>query len=88
MKTENKKIETLEANFSSTRRGGVKNYSIDIDLENGEQLRGKDLDFADGNIALFLYETIKQKGVYQNKKFEDIQLIVTFKNGEYETIDA
>ena len=77
----------LEANFSSTRRGGVKNYSVDIDLENGEQLRGGDLDFKDGNDALFLYERVKQKGEYQHEKIEDIQLIVNFKNGDYETVD-
>ena len=40
-------FKELEANFSSTRKGGVKNYSVDIDLENGEQLRGGDLDFKD-----------------------------------------
>ena len=71
----------------STIKGGVKNYSVDIDLENGEQLRGGDLDFKDGNDALFLYKRVKQKGEYQNEKIEDIQLIVNFKNGDYETVD-
>jgi hypothetical protein len=80
-------FENLENDFSSTRRGGVKNYSVDIDLENGEQLRGGDLDFKDGNDALFLYERIKKKGEYQNQKIEDIQLIVNFKNGDYESVD-
>jgi hypothetical protein len=77
----------FENDFSSTRRGGVKNYSVDIDLENGEQLRGGDLDFKDGNDALFLYERIKKKGEYQNQKIEDIQLIANFKNGDYESVD-
>jgi len=80
-------FEKLENDFSSTRRGGVKNYSVDIDLENGEQLRGGDLDFKDGNDALFLYERIKKKGEYQNQKIEDIQLIANFKNGDYESVD-
>ena len=77
----------FENDFSSTRRGGVKNYSVDIDLENGEQLRGGDLDFKDGNDALFLYERIKKKGEYQNEKIEDIQLLANFKNGDYESVD-
>jgi hypothetical protein len=80
-------FKKLENDFSSTRRGGLKNYSVDIDLENGEQLRGGDLDFKDGNDALFLYERVKKKGEYQNEKIEDIQLIVNFKNGDYETVD-
>lgn len=80
-------FKKLEANFSSTRKGGVKNYSVDIDLEGGEQLRGGDLDFKDGNDALFLYERVKQKGEYQHEKIEDIQLIINFKNGDYETVD-
>lgn len=80
-------FKKFENDFSSTRRGGVKNYSVDIDLENGEQLRGGDLDFKDGNDALFLYERIKKKGEYQNEKIEDIQLIANFKNGDYESVD-
>lgn len=80
-------FKKFENDFSSTRKGGVKNYSVDIDLENGEQLRGGDLDFKDGNDALFLYERIKKKGEYQNEKIEDIQLIANFKNGDYESVD-
>jgi hypothetical protein len=76
----------FENDFSSTRRGGVKNYSVDIDLENGEQLRGGDLDFKDGNDALFLYERVKKVGKYQNEPIEDIQLIANFKNGDYESL--
>lgn len=88
MKTSNKDyFLKLEANFSSTRRGGVKNYSVDIDLENGEQVRGKDLDFKDGNDALFLYESVKAKGEYQGEKLDNVQLIVNLKNGDYETVD-
>ena len=80
-------FKKFENDFSSTRKGGVKNYSVDIDLENGEQLRGGDLDFKDGNDALFLYERIKKKGEYKNEKIEDIQLIANFKNGDYESVD-
>ena len=79
-------FKKFENDFYTTRRGGVKNYSVDIDLENGEQLRGGDLDFKDGNDALFLYERIKKKGEYQNEKIENIQLIANFKNGDYESI--
>jgi hypothetical protein len=76
----------FENDFSSTRRGGVKNYSVDIDLENGEQLRGGDLDFKDGNDALLLYEKVKKVGEYENEPIEDIQLIANFKNGDYESL--
>lgn len=68
----------------SEMKGGVSHYSVDIDLENGENVR--DLEFKKLDKAKEVYEKYTKSMVYDGESIEDIQLIKVLKNGEYESI--
>jgi hypothetical protein len=65
-------------------KGGIKYYSIDIDTEDGEQIR--DLQFKSLEKATKEYKKYKATMEYDGEPIDDIQLIKVFKNGDYESI--
>ena len=65
-------------------KGGVRNYSVDIDTEDGEQIR--DLEYKSYEKAKKVYDKYKKSMEYDGETIEDIQLIVQYKNGDYDSI--
>jgi hypothetical protein len=77
-----------DANFKKwlTQHGGVSHFAVDIDLDSGEQVRGNELEFKNFEFAKNLYIKLKNEGIYNGELIEDVQLIVVFNDGEYETV--
>jgi hypothetical protein len=67
-------------------KGGVKHYSVDIDLESGDEIR--DLEFKSLEKAKEYYLMYLKSMMYDGEKIDDIQLVKVFKNGDYENINA
>lgn len=67
-------------------KGGIKEYSVDIDLEDGEQVRGSEVEFKSYDKALKLFNQVKSSMEYDGDAVDDIQLIVNYGNGDYDTI--
>lgn len=70
----------------SELKGGVDYYSVDIDLENGDNVR--DLGYKSLEKAKKDYEKYSKSMVYEGEAIEDIQLIRVFKNGDYENVSG
>ena len=76
-----------EEEFEYARGGvskGVKHYSVDIDLENGDNVR--DLEYKSLDKAKAVYEKYKKEMIYKGEKIDDIQLIKVLTNGDYESV--
>jgi antirestriction protein len=69
---------------ASQLKGGVDYYSVDIDLENGDEVR--DLTFKSLDKAKKEFLKYSNSMVYDGENIDDIQLVVSFKNGDYENI--
>jgi antirestriction protein len=69
---------------ASQLKGGVNYYSVDIDLENGDEVR--DLTFKSLDKAKKEFLKYSDSMVYDGENIDDIQLVVSFKNGDYENI--
>jgi antirestriction protein len=69
---------------ASQLKGGVNYYSVDIDLENGDEVR--DLTFKSLDEAKKEFLKYSNSMVYDGENIDDIQLVVSFKNGDYENI--
>ena len=69
---------------ASQLKGGVNYYSVDIDLFNGDEIR--DLTFKSLDKAKKEYLKYSKSMVYEDNDIMDIQLIVVYKNGDYDTI--
>lgn len=72
-------LKTIEIN------GGIEYYSIDIDTEEGSNIR--DLQFKSYNKAKKTYDKYKKKMMYDGELISDIQLIAQYKNGQYDSIN-
>ena len=68
---------------SAALKGGVKHYSVDIDLENGENVR--DLVYKSFDKAKDVFDKYSKTMKYKNQYIDDIQLIKVFNNGDYES---
>jgi hypothetical protein len=71
-------------NKFASMKGGIDYYSVDIDTEDGENVR--DLEFKSYNKAKKVYDEYKKSMEYDGQSIEDIQLIVIYKNGDYDSI--
>jgi len=65
-------------------KGGISHYSVDIDLQNGDNVR--DLEYKSLDKAKKVYGQYSKSMVYNGEAIEDIQLIKVLKNGDYESI--
>lgn len=63
----------------------IKEYSVDIDLINGEQER--ELNYKSFEKAKKIFDKYSQTMIYDNEQIDNIQLVAVFKNGFYETLD-
>lgn len=68
----------------ASMKGGIDYYSVDIDTEDGENVR--DLEFKSYDKAKKVYDKYKKSMEYDGQAIEDIQLIVIYKNGDYDSI--
>ena len=73
-------MENYQTKFEELQ-GGVKEYSVDIDLENGENVR--DLTFKSLEKAKKIYLKYLSSMEYEGEVIEDIQLIKVFKNENF-----
>jgi hypothetical protein len=71
-------------NKFASMKGGISYFSVDIDTEDGEQVR--DLEFKSYEKAKKVYDKYKKSMEYDGQAIEDIQLIVNYKNGDYDSI--
>ena len=69
---------------ASQLKGGIKHYSVDIDLENGDSVR--DLEFKSLEKAKKVYKDYSKSMEYDGIGIDDIQIIKVFKNGDYEKV--
>ena len=69
---------------ASKLKGGVDYYSVDIDLDNGDEIR--DLSFKSLDKAKKEYLKYSESMVYDNEDIMDVQLLVVYKNGDYDNI--
>ena len=81
-----RKMDTM-AKGGSMASGGVV-YSVDIDLEDGEQIRGNDVEFSDLSKAQKLYQKLLKSEKYNGENIENIQLLAVQKNGNYEVLES
>jgi hypothetical protein len=70
----------------ASMKGGIDYYSVDIDTEDGENVR--DLEFKSYEKAKKVYDKYKNSMEYDGQPIEDIQLIVNYKNGDYDSIGS
>ena len=68
----------------SSIKGGIDYYSIDIDTEDGNEVR--DLIFKSYYKSKKEYEKHKESMKYDGSNIKDIQLICVYKNGDYDSI--
>jgi len=71
-------------NKFASMKGGISYFSVDIDTEDGENVR--DLEFKSYEKAKKVYDKYKKSMEYDGQAIEDIQLIVNYKNGDYDSI--
>ena len=69
---------------SAQLKGGVSYYSVDIDLEDGSNVR--DLEYKNLEKARKVFEKYKKSMVYDGDPIENVQLIRVFKNGDSENV--
>lgn len=65
-------------------QGGVDYYSVEIDDIDGEQIRG--LDYKSLDDAKKVYDKYKKSMMWEGNLIDDIQLVVVYKNGHYDTL--
>ena len=68
----------------ASMKGGIKYYSVDIDTEEGQQIR--DLEFKSYLKAKNVYDKYQKAMEYEGQTIEDIQLIAQYKDGTYDSI--
>lgn len=71
-------------NKFASMKGGISYFSVDIDTEDGENVR--DLEFKSYEKAKKVYDKYKKSMEYDGQAIEDVQLIVNYKNGDYDSI--
>jgi len=64
----------------------IKEYSVDIDLINGEQER--ELNYKSFEKAKKIFDKYAQTMIYDDEQIDNIQLVAVFKNGDYESLDV
>jgi hypothetical protein len=77
--------ETYQEKVASIK-GGVEQYSVDIDLENGDEIR--DITSKSLSKSKKEYDKYSEPMIYEGEKISNIQLIVIYKNGDYDTLDS
>jgi len=77
-------IDSEYAEKVASMKGGVKHYSVDIDLENGDNVR--DLEFKSLEKAKEYYLIYRKSMMYDGEKIDSIQLVKVFNNGEFENV--
>lgn len=81
--------EKIYANGGKMASGGLI-YSVDIDLENGEQIRGSEVEFSDLSKAKELFNKLSKSGKYKGNEIENIQLLNVSKDffDGYEVLES
>jgi hypothetical protein len=75
--------ETYQEKVESIR-GGVEEYSVDIDLQNGDNIR--DITSKSLSKAKKEYDKYSETMIYDGEKISNIQLIVIYKDNDYDTL--
>lgn len=72
---------------TSYEERGIKSFSVDMDLENGEELRDVKCSKA-LEPALKKYNELKVKKTHRGQKIKETRIVVNFYDGDWEYLDS
>lgn len=73
-------------NVITVIKGGII-YGVDVDLENGEQIRGSEVEFSNLPKAKELFNKLSKSGKYKGVEIENLQLVKESKDN-YEVLES
>jgi hypothetical protein len=79
-------IKTDYFKKQASLKGGIDEFSVDIDLENGEQIR--DYNYKNYEEAKIKFNEFSKGMRYLGEDIENLQLLALYGNGDYDILDS